>query len=180
MAEMSKEYATALFSLALEGGQAKEIGEGLSLMLDALRENPAYVDLLASPGIPKEERTAALAAAFREAVPAHALSFISLLCEKGRLREFDGCVAEYEELYRAHLRASEAEVTSAVPLTDDEKARLVARLCEVSGRTVHATWLVDESLVGGVVVRMDGRVMDGSVKHRLHEIKGVMSDERKA
>ena len=122
MAERSKEYATALFALATEDGQVKEIGKGLTLMRTALEENPAYVEFLASPGIPKEERIAALAAAFSAAVPAHALSFISLLCEKGRIREFDGCVAEYEELYRAHMRASEAEVTSAVPLTEDEKA----------------------------------------------------------
>ena len=180
MTEMSKEYASALFSVSLEAGVAQEVADGLSVILAAVRESPAYIELLASPGIPKDERVAALRAAFADAVPEYALSFVALLTEKGRIREIYDCVQAYTDVYTAYLQSTVAQVVSAVPLTEEEKKRLLESLSRVSGKQIRAEYEVDESLMGGLIVKMDGKVMDGSLRHRLHEIKGVMNDECKA
>ncbi|MBQ8858755.1 MAG: ATP synthase F1 subunit delta [Clostridia bacterium] len=180
MTEMSKEYASALFSVSLEGGVAQEVADGLAVILAAMRENPAYIELLASPGIPMAERVSALRAAFAAAVPEYALSFVALLTEKGRIREIFDCAEAYNDLHTAYLQSAVAHVVSAVPLTDEEKTKLVARLSRVSGKQIRAEYEVDEGIMGGLVVSIDGKVMDGSVRHRLQEIKGVMNDECKA
>ena len=67
-----------------------------------------------------------------------------------------------------------ATVTAAAGLTDEEKERLRRALERRSGHSVQLECRVDASLLGGVVVEMDGRVLDGSLRHRLHEIKEVM------
>ena len=81
----------------------------------------------------------------------------------------------YEELHNAAVKLSTAQVTSAVPLTDQEKADLQASLEKKLGRSIRMECSVDEALLGGLVIRVDGRVIDGSLKHRLHEIKEVMN-----
>ena len=67
-----------------------------------------------------------------------------------------------------------ATITSVVPLTDDEKQRLVEKLEKTSGKKVAAKWEIDESILGGIVVEMDDKILDGSLKRRLHEVKEVM------
>ena len=178
MNEICREYASALFALARENGAEEEYGRGLSAIAAAFREAPQYVDFLSSHGIPKEERISALFAVFSGRVPTHVLSFLSLLCEKGRAGEFFACVEAYEALLREWKETSVACITSAVSLTDEEKARLERKLEAVCGHAVSAEYRVDESLVGGVSITVDGRVMDGSLRRRLQEVKEVIANER--
>ena len=66
-------------------------------------------------------------------------------------------------------------MTSAVALTEGEKTTLIEKLSRKFGRTIHLECAVDPSLLGGLVVNVDGKVIDGSLKHRLQEIKEVMN-----
>lgn len=175
MAQISREYAEALFALAAEFNAADEYAAALDTVLAAFGENPEYMDFLASPSIPKAERIGALEAVFSDAVPEHIVSFLSLLCERGRIREFGGCVNEYKLLLDASKHISSARVISAVELTDSEKEKLQAKLEKMSGQTVILECSVDESLLGGIIIEMDGKVMDGSVRSRLKEVKEVIS-----
>ena len=108
-------------------------------------------------------------------MPEHIVSFISLLCERGRIHEFSECVKEYKELCDASKRISTAIVTSSVELTEAEKEKLVKKLEKMSGRTVIADCRIDKSLIGGLIIEMDGTVLDGSVRSRLKEVKEVIS-----
>lgn len=175
MTQTIKEYAEALFSLATECGAQKEYYDALNTCWTAFHENPEYVDYLSSPAVPKDERCDALQAAFKEAVPEYILSFLCLLCERGRLRAFDTCLKEYEALYLESKRISVAKVVSAVPLSDAEANALQGKLEEQSGHTVRLEFSTDRSLIGGLVVYMDGKIMDGSIKNRLHSVKDVMN-----
>ncbi|MBQ4556212.1 MAG: ATP synthase F1 subunit delta [Clostridia bacterium] len=175
MTDISREYATALFSLGLEEGKAREYFDALTIACKAFEENPEYIDFLHSPGIPISERTAALEAAFSEHIPENVLSFLQLLCENGHVRSFFECFTEYKKLLDESERVSFAKVASAFPLDDTEKANIKHKLEKISGRSVTLECTVDEKLLGGVAVEMDGKIMDGSIRHRLSEVKDVIS-----
>ena len=175
MTEICKEYAQALFSLAQESQSEDAIGEGLNLVAGMARENPEILDFLAAPNIPKKERTGALEKALSGNVPEYVLSFAQLLCEHGHIRSLEGCAREYQELWNAARGLSTAQVVSAVALTEEEKRQLQQRLSAKTGREVRLVCSVDESLLGGLVVTLDGKVMDGSLKHRLNEVREVMN-----
>ena len=175
MTEMSKEYATALFMLAREEGSEKEYAEALEKVSAAFEEESEYMEFLSSPSIPVKERLSAIEQAFAEAVPENVLSFLQLLCEKGRIRSLKGCVEEYGRLLDAFENTSVAKVVSAVPLTEDEKRRLMKKLEKMCGHTVTMFCDVDGELLGGMVIELDGKVMDGSLRSRLHEVKDVIS-----
>ncbi|MBO5798208.1 MAG: ATP synthase F1 subunit delta [Clostridia bacterium] len=174
MTGIAKEYATALFMLAGEMGAEEPWLAALDTVESLFLDNPAYVEFLASPGIPKAERTEALDKAFSGHIPEHVVSFVQILCERGHIRTFSECVEEYRALYQAAKAMMPARVTSAVPLTEAEQVRLIEKLETISGKTVFAEWAVDASLLGGVVVEMDGKVLDGSLRHRLQDMKDVM------
>ena len=67
-------------------------------------------------------------------------------------------------------------MTSAVELTDDEKKKLKLKLEKMSGKSLILKCTVDKSVLGGVIVKMDGKIMDGSLKHRLEEVKEVIGE----
>jgi F-type H+-transporting ATPase subunit delta len=174
MTDLSREYAEALFALAAEIDQTKAYLEALDTTAALLADNPEYVELLACPAVSKDERDGLLAQTFGQILPEQVLSFIQLLCAHGRIRSLTDCIAEYRLLYQTAVAMSTAEVTSAVPLTEDEKKRLSETLSARFGRTVTLVCTVDESLLGGMVVRVDGKVLDGSLRSRLHAVKEVM------
>lgn len=175
MTDTSKSYADALFSLALETNTIEETLTALKTMRDGVYYTDGALELLASPSIPKDERCAVLDKAFGDVQPEHVMGLVHVLVSHGHIRELDDVLAAYTELHDAARRLSTAYVTSAVALTEKEKAELTLKLTRKFGRTIRLECAIDPSLLGGLVVRVDGKVIDGSLKHRLHEIKEVMN-----
>lgn len=175
MIEIRNEYAKALFDLAQETQSQDAIGEGLKLLSGLVREDPEILDFLAAPNIPIKERTGALETALSGKVPEYVLSFAQLLCEHGQIRSLEACAREYDALLDASMGVVTAQVVSAVALTEAEKEALQNRLSARTGKRVRLDCSVDASLLGGLVVTLDGKVLDGSLKHRLNEVREVMN-----
>ena len=175
MTHITKCYAEALFALALETDSADAFREGLALATAVFKENTEYTEFLACYGIPAAERTAALEQALGDRLPEYVLSFLQLMIEHGHIAAVFDCAAEYEKLYMEARHMSTAKVTSAVPLTEDQRRKLEAALTRVCKRDVVPVYTVDTAVMGGVRVEVDGKVLDGSVRHRLQEVKEVIN-----
>ena len=171
MAEMHKGYAAALFELSAD----EETNEGFKVLSEIFDNNPEYVQLVSSPALPKKERLSLLKEALGNNFPEN-LTFTMLMCEKGVLSEFSQCAKEYDKMYKEWQKASVAYVKSAAALTGDEKIRLKNSLEKATGRNVTLVCSVEKNLVGGVIVEMDGKVYDGSVRRRLEDIKKVINE----
>ncbi len=174
MNDISKEYGTALFELALEGSKAKEYLDALDTTSEIFRDNPELYALLSSPAIPAGQRLEAAESIFSPILPEQVVSFLLLLCEKGRVSCFEGAHAEYRTLYDISQKTVKAEITSVAELTDGEKEKLIARLEAVYHCKISPEYSLDPALIGGVRVELDGKVIDGSIRQRLHEIKEVI------
>lgn len=175
MTEVGKEYGTALFMLACEEAAKAEYAEALEKIKAVFTENPDYMSFLTSPSVSLGERLAAIQSAFGSTVPENLVSYLQLLCEKGRMSSFFQSADEFRALLDASEHISTAVITSAVELTDAEKEKLVAKLESIHKAKVEAEYRIDENLLGGLIVEIDGNVMDGSLKHRLREVKEVMN-----
>ena len=175
MSEIAKEYGTALFLLACEENEKNSYAESLKRVKDTFLAYPQYLELLSSPGISLHERLNVIEQAFAPAVPEHVVSYLKLLCEKGRISCFPESVEEYTALLDASEQSFNARVTSAVELTDEEKEKLIQKLELQQKGKVCAEYFVDETLLGGLIVEVDGKIMDGSLRHRLHEVKEVIN-----
>jgi len=171
-----REYAVALFTLSEEKNISDSVLDGLHLLRDTFQTVPDYEAFLSSPAIPKNTRLQAIRDAFDASAPEYAVSLLSLLCESGKVGLFHGCVTEYEKLYESSRARGRVIVTSALPLTGKECSALIAKLEKRSGRHLTACYRVDPAIIGGLIVEIDGQIIDGSVKHRLENIKEVIDE----
>lgn len=174
MTQMSKEYATALFMLASEENCRKEIADALAVMKDAFEQHSEYAELLSSPAVSIGERLEIIDAAF-SSLHEYAVSFLKLLCERMLARSFTECVSEYNNLLAASSGISTATVTSAVELTANQQSTLRQKLEKMCGHTVIIETSVDASVLGGMIIEVDGKVIDASLRRRLSDVKDVIS-----
>ena len=170
-----REYASALFELALEGGSDTllKVWEDLQAVREVFAKTPEFSDFLLSPAIPVNERKELVEKTFGE-FHEYVSSFILLLTEKGHVRDLDETVNTFNEFFKESTNRSEAVVTSAAELSEEQKIRLKTTLEKKSGKRVDITYRTDKKLIGGMIVQMDGTVMDGSIRKRLKDIKEVM------
>ena len=174
MKEISKQYAEAIFALACENGQEDAVMTALDSVREVFSQNPAYVELLSSPAIPLTERCAVIEQTFSQTLPEHVTSLLGLMCEKGRIGGFAECVEEYARLLDVRRSVVEARVISALPLSADQKAALKQKLENKCGGSVELLCEVDAGIMGGLIVEMQGTVIDGSLRQRLRDVKDVM------
>ena len=175
MLQMSREYAEALFSLACEEQKMEEYGAAMDTVLGIFAENAEYVDLLSSPAISIGERLEIIDAAFSSLLPEHVLSFLKLLCEKMHLRSFADCVSHYNKLLSASKQIAFAKVISAVMLTPDEIEALRQKLAKMCGKSVELETHTEPSVLGGMIIEIDGKVIDASLRRHLSDVKDVIS-----
>ena len=125
MTQISKEYAGALFSIAMEEGCVRKWADELGILQEALTEQPAYLSLLASPEIPAEERVALLQEAFSGSVSPEPLSLAALLCRRGRAGLLPDVIRRYRDMADEAERIKHGRVTSAAPLTEEDRKSVV-------------------------------------------------------
>ena len=175
MSEIASEYAKALFMLASEKECTTKYKTALETVEAIFKENPRYIDFLYTFAIPLEERLSALEKAFEGSIPRDVLSFLKILCEKKHITEFGECAESYYALYNEIDKISSIKVTSATVLSDSQKEQLKEKLEKKSGKTAVIEYIIDESIIGGIIVEMDGKIIDSSIKRHLKDMKDVIN-----
>ncbi len=175
MTTTSKEYAEALFELAAGDQVLEETSDGLVTVISALQQTPEYRQLLSSAAVGKAARIEALENAFRGKIPNVLLGVLRMMVSRGHMSALDGMAREYEELSRQYRGESVALVTSAVPLKEAEAVAIRAELEKRFARRIVLRCELDPGLIGGVRVEVEGRVIDGSIRNKLEQIKDVMN-----
>ena len=176
MTQIAKLYGGSLYDLAAEEQLADTVAEQMKEIRDIFRENPDYVKLLSEPSIPKEERTKLIEEAFGAQAERYLVNFIKLLCERGLLGEYAGCCQEFTRRYNLDYGIAEAVVTSAVALSKSQMEALRDKLEKISGKKVSLTQKTDASVVAGLRVEREGKLLDGTVQSRLSGISKKLNE----
>ena len=175
MTRVDREYAEALFALALEEGKSEEYLTSLREISEFILEEPLYLQFLSSPAISLAERLDAIDQAFGATYDEYLVSFLKLLCENGRMESLSACVLEYEKLLRTVLDRAVANVSSAVELDEAQKQALMQKMESVTGKKLDPVYTVCPELIAGVCVEIEGKTYDGTLLRKLREVKDVMS-----
>ena len=175
MTEIARMYGGSLYDLAAEEGLDGRILEELDQAAALLKSNPEYLHLLSIPSIPKKERCGLLDEALRGRVHPYLLNFLKILCEKGTLRELPGCARAYRLRYNQAHGILEAAAVTAVPMTEDQTARLHEKLEAVTGKKIDLKTKVDPAVLGGIRLEIEGTELDGTVKNRLASLRNTIA-----
>ena len=176
MTEHGRVYGGSLYDLAVEENLTDAIMEDMIAVKAIFRENPDYLRLLSEPSVKLDERTDLIEKAFGESAQRYLVSFLKLLCEKGILNEYEGCLTEYVRRYNADNGIAEAVVTTAIPLDASQREALVRKLESVSGKRISLIEKTDAKVVAGVKVEIEGKELDGTVMGRLSGLSKKLND----
>ena len=171
-------YASALFSLAQDDRQTDAVADALERFGALVAASPDLERLVRSPVFSAADQLKALDAVLARAnIDGVAANFIRLVATKRRLFFIREMIADYRKLYDAHRGVTRAEVTSAAALTDGNIAALKESLRAASGgRQVDLDLKLDPSIIGGLIVKLGSRMVDGSLKTKLNAIRVAMKE----
>jgi F-type H+-transporting ATPase subunit delta len=167
---IARNYAGALFALAEKSGKTVEFGEWLDALAGAVAVSPKIEAVLSSPKVTKAVKTDLLTASVRLA-PREFQLFLASVVKRGRQMLLGEMAQAYLELVDAQLNRVRAGVTLARAGDAALQASIVKALEERLGKEVIATFEEDPAILGGVVVRLGDRVLDGSVRRRLTRLR---------
>jgi len=168
-------YANAVFELAQDQKAVDAVSNDLGSLRRALESSPDLARLVRSPVFSAEDQAKALKAIL-EQMSAHPLSikFVLLLAQKRRLFALNQIIAAYERLLARSRGETEAEVTSARHLKDDEIAELKAMLKARLGKEPRLQSRIDPTLLGGLIVKVGSRMIDSSLRTKLDGLRSAM------
>jgi F-type H+-transporting ATPase subunit delta len=172
----AKRHAQAVFQLALERGELERWLDDLKTIATTLSE-PQLRAILESPKVHLDEKMDLINRCLPR-VSQLPLNLVYLLVARRRLRLIDQIVSEYQRLADAYQGLEHAEVTTAIPLDEEDKKRLSERLAELTGTRIMLTTKVDPDVIGGFVVRIGDRLIDGSTKSKLDSLRKSLVEVR--
>jgi F-type H+-transporting ATPase subunit delta len=175
--EFAREYGEGLYALCEEERIEQQVLDELLSLRAAFDENPDFLRLLSNLSISKEERVSIADQALRGQIHQYVLNFIKILVERGAAYAFRECTQVYEGCFNQSRRIVEADVTTARPLTHEQRSRLLDKLRAMTGKEVALHEQVDEGVLGGVLLQMDGKRYDNTLRQRLNDIRQAISGQ---
>jgi F-type H+-transporting ATPase subunit delta len=169
--EYAKNLAKALFEDATKENDLIGWLREIRLISDIVKDS-SVSSALQKPGSSFQEKSKVLKDRMGEVNP-RLLNMVGMLADKNKLSEMDDVSLEYQRLvdsYHGIEGAEAAEITTAMPLDEDDKLKMGKRLSEMLGRPVTLNVVVDPALLGGIVIRVGDKLIDGSVRHRLQTL----------
>ncbi|MFC3059897.1 F0F1 ATP synthase subunit delta [Paenirhodobacter populi] len=176
-AAIAGRYATAIFELAQEGRGLDALEADVKALGEALAASADLRDLIASPIYTRPQQEAAIEAVAKPmglSLPMQ--NGLALMATKRRLFVLPQLLKQLSALIAEAKGEVTADVTSAAPLSAEQQQALSAALAQKSGKIVKLNVAVDESLIGGMIVRLGSQMIDTSVRAKLASLQNTMKE----
>jgi F-type H+-transporting ATPase subunit delta len=171
---IARNYAEALLALARRTNDLDRYGVAINAVATAMQEVPRLRNFMAAPQIAAVDKNAVLLKAFGGSMPTLMLRFLQKLVMNRRQMLIPAVAIEFGNLVDEAEGRVHAQVTVARDTSEADRAAIAAQLGRATGKSVVPHLYVNPAILGGVVVRIGDRVMDGSVRKRLASLRSRM------
>ncbi len=174
---VSKVYGDALLEAAREKDKLDAVFEEAKALCQVFEDHQDLIHLLDHPQVVKEEKLRIISDVFQGKVSDEMMGFLAAIVDKGRQNEILPILDYFITQVKEEKGIGRAQVTSAVELTETQKAQVTNKLLTTTRYVeFEMNYIVDPSLIGGMVIRIGDRVVDSSIKTRLYELKKQLLD----
>jgi len=170
----ARRYAEAAFEIGRADGTLDSWERDMATIGETLR-HAELRSLLQHPAIPFAEKERVLRRVMGRAVAAGPINLVLLMVRRGRPGAIDRMIERFTELLRRHRGISLAEIRTALPLDDGQRAEIVTRLRALTGSQIEIDETVDPNLLGGIAVRIGDQLYDASVRSRLERLRARLT-----
>lgn len=170
----ARRYAEAAFEIGRADGTLDAWERDMATIGETLR-HAELRSLLQHPAVAFAEKERILRGVMRRGVAAGPINLVLLMVRRGRPGAIDRMIERFTELLRRHRGIALAEVRTALPLDDGQRAELVSRLRTLTGSQVEVDETVDPDLIGGIAVRIGDQLYDATVRSRLERLRARLT-----
>jgi F-type H+-transporting ATPase subunit delta len=171
---VARNYAEALLAVAVKANGVERYGELLDAVAGAIGSDATLKAVMMSPRVRKNVKQDLLARGLKGVAPEGFVPFLAAVIQRGRQGSLPSISEAYQQLADRHFNRVHASVTMAREADAALQKVVAERLGKAIGKTVLAHFRTDPSIVGGLVVRMGDRVLDGSIKRRIQSLRTAM------
>jgi len=173
----ARRYAAALFDVTHKSGSVEAVGQSLAQLQALISGHPELSRALASPAIPATVKRDILLAVVDAVggVPAEIRRMLAMLADRDRLAELPELAAAFALRLMDAKRILQADVVTAVPLSDASRAALTEALGRATGKSVSITERVDPAIIGGVIAKVGSFVYDASLMRQLERMRDTLT-----
>jgi len=171
---VTRGYADALFQVAKSEDLIEVVEDELYRLKETLQKNAELREFLSNLQIAQEGKKKALMEIFGKGVSAITLNHLNLIIDQGRQRKLVSIIEEYFRLAAAAREKVTVEVITSIPLPEKMAEKLRRELTKATKKQVFLKARVDPSILGGAIVQIENKIIDGSVRHRLEEMRRAM------
>lgn len=174
IATVARPYAEAVFKAGLELGKLAPFGEGLDFLAAAARDEQMH-SVLSNPKVTAQQKKELFAAVAGERLDDVLRNLVAMLIDNHRDVLIGSIAEQYDELKREHEKVLQARITSAQPLTDEQRAQIVEALERRYGKRIEAEVDVDPELLGGARVQVGDQVIHASMRDALAQMAAALA-----
>lgn len=172
---VARRYATALADVVANSDETNSVRNELKIWESTISANGDLQTAFSNPSISQANKEKVLENLIEKTQPTKTTAnFLRVLLRNTRLTEIGEINQKFSSILEERSGTISAQITSARPLSENEKAEMQSNLSKLTGKNVSLTFNADETLIGGVVTRIGSTVYDGSVKTQLEELKQQM------
>ncbi len=176
---IGKRYGNAIFELAEDGDWVSVLEEEIEVIKVALTNDDLMI-FLTHPNVSLTDKVSVIEKSLKGKVRDELVGFFCLLVKKGRCEYFSDVFEQIHINIDKYNGKAKAYVTSAYELSDTEKKNLVKKLSDMTKNEIVAIYKIDESLIGGLVIRIGDKVVDSSIKGSLNAMKKSLLENKTA
>ena len=172
---ISSRYAQALFQVGEESNNTENLYQEFKEVVDVVVSNEELYSVMKSPLVGKEEKKKLVESIFEDEVNTQIVNFLKIIIDKERFIALREIEKEFNILLKEKNNILEGIAISAISMETSELNNLEQKLSQKYNKTVMLTNVVDETILGGVLVRLGNEEIDGTVKTRLNKMKDTLS-----
>jgi len=174
---VASRYARAIFDLMVESDEVGELENNVESLSEALGNSQELRDLIASPLYTRDDQKAAIVAVgTKMKLLANLTNTLALMATKRRLFVLDSFLRQLKILIAEHKGEITADVVSAKSLTQGQSDKLAEAIKERVGKEIKINASVDESIIGGIVIKVGSKMIDTSIRSKLNSLQTVMKE----
>lgn len=170
----AREYARVLIELATEKNRVDEVRTQLAGIVEACRENADLAKIFYHPLVPQEAKKDTVIQLFGPGLEEYVRNFLLVLVDKRRETLLPAIFDEYGLLADSARNICNVEMTTALPISREQQKALTDKLCATLGKTVNLTVSVDPRLIGGAVLQIGDKRLDGSIASQLEKLRKTL------
>ena len=164
--QVGRRYSKAIFEIAEEKNQVKEIYEMLNSAMVLYRTDKEFKNFILNPLIDNEQKKSVLNEIFGKDNSEN-LNILLYILDKGRMNCIKYIVVEYLKIYYRKNRILDVKATFTKELTDEQKKKLIDKLSQKTGKEINLEIKIDKDILGGGIIKIGDKIIDGSIRREL-------------